>query len=87
MPFDPTLPDHLAAGGNFRLRTRLGALDITQWVPGIDAEQAWATLDASAIELDFDGSAIRVCSLEDLRTMKRTAARAQDLVDLERLED
>ncbi len=85
LPFDPRDPDDLAEGGNFRLRTRLGALDVMQWVPGLDAEQAFVTLDANAIQLDLDGSAIRVCSLNDLRTMKRTAGRPQDLVDLEQL--
>jgi acylphosphatase len=85
LPFDPRDADDLAAGGNFRLRTRLGALDVMQWVPGFDAEQAFALLDANAIQLDLDGSAIRVCSLEDLRRMKLTAGRPQDLVDLEQL--
>lgn len=85
LPFDPTSAEDLAEGGNFRLRTRLGALDIMQWVPGIDAEQAFAQLDAGAVELSFDGSAIRVCSLAALRTMKRTAGRPQDLLDLEQL--
>ncbi len=85
LPFDPREADDLAEGGNFRLRTRLGALDVMQWSPGFDAEQAFATLDANAIQLDLDGSAIRVCSLEDLRIMKRTAGRPQDLVDLELL--
>jgi len=83
--FDPRRAEDLAEGGNFRLRTRLGALDVMQWVSGFDVDHAFATLDASAIELDLDGSAIRVCSLEHLRLMKRTAGRPQDLVDLERL--
>lgn len=85
LPFDPRRAEDLAEGGNFRLRTRLGALDVMQWVPGFGVDQAFATLDASAIELDLDGSAIRVCSLEHLRLMKRTAGRPQDLVDLEQL--
>ena len=37
LPFDPLDPADLGDGGNFRLSTRLGALDIMQWVPGIDA--------------------------------------------------
>jgi len=85
LPFDPQDPNDLAGGGNFRLRTRLGALDVMQWVPGVDAEHAFVALDADALELDLDGSAIRVCSLAHLRTMKRTAGRPQDLVDLEQL--
>jgi len=85
LPFDPREADDLAEGGNFRLRTRLGALDVMQWIPGFDAVQAFATRDANAVQLDLDGSAIRVCSLEDLRIMKRTAGRPQDLADLELL--
>ncbi len=85
LPFDPRRASDLAEGGNFRLRTRLGALDVLQWVPGFDTDQAFATLDATAVELDLDGSAIRVCSLPHLRLMKRAAGRPQDLLDLEQL--
>ncbi len=85
LPFDPCDPHDLAQGGNFRLRTRLGALDVMQWVPGVGDEHGFATLDADAIEIDLDGSTIRVCSLKNLRMMKRTAGRPQDLVDLAQL--
>src|SRR5829696_8560247 len=34
-PADPTRPKDLAAGANFRLQTRLGDLDVMQWLPGI----------------------------------------------------
>src|ERR1700677_115696 len=37
-PYDPTDPEQLAQGANFRLATRLGPLDIMQWVSGIDEE-------------------------------------------------
>lgn len=87
LPFDPRRADDLAAGGNFRLRTRLGDLDVMQWLPGIEGEHAFATLDADAVELDFEDSVVRVTSLADLRTMKRAAGRPQDLVDLEQLPD
>jgi hypothetical protein len=85
MPFDPLNAEDLAAGGNFRLSTRLGALDLMQWVPGIDAEQAFAVLDADAVEVDYQGEPLRVCSLKHLRAMKETAGRPQDLLDLENL--
>jgi len=85
LPFDPCDPTDLERGGNFRLSTRLGALDVMQWIPGFGADQTFSTLDAGAVEIDLDGSAIRVCSLKDLRTMKRTAGRPQDLVDLAQL--
>jgi len=35
-PYDPIDPEQLALGANFRLETRLGPLDIMQWVAGID---------------------------------------------------
>lgn len=40
-PYDPTDPDQLARGANFRLETRLGPLDIMQWVPGIEEDPAY----------------------------------------------
>ena len=36
-PFEPTSPEDLAAGANFRLETRLGDLDVMQWSPGLRA--------------------------------------------------
>jgi hypothetical protein len=43
-PLDPTNADDLRQGANFRLETALGDLDIMQWVPGVDADQAYAEL-------------------------------------------
>lgn len=85
MPFDPTRPEDLAEGGNFRLETPLGILDIMQWVPGIDAEQAYETLAGAAVKGEPFGIPVKVCSLGDLRRMKRAAGRPQDLIDLEDL--
>ena len=86
MPFDPTRSDDLGAGGNFRLETALGVLDIMQWIPGIEAEHAYPVLAADAeVALAF-GIKIRVCSLNALRTMKRAAGRPLDLQDLADLE-
>jgi hypothetical protein len=82
MPLDPTSPDDLAEGGNFRLQSPLGALDVMQWVPGIDADQAFATLAADAVAADVDGVPVRISSLVHLRAMKRAAGRPQDLQDL-----
>src|SRR5947209_1712610 len=44
MPFDPTRAEDLAEGGNFRLDTRLGVLDIMQWVTGIESDRAYTFL-------------------------------------------
>ncbi len=84
-PYDPTDPAQLAEGANFRLDTSHGALDIMQWVPGIDTDSAYPELDQQAVEVAFRGAMIRVCGIEHLRTMKRTAARERDLMDLREL--
>ena len=85
LPFDPLDPEDLAEGGNFRLHTRLGALDVMQWIPGIDADHAYPVLAAEAVTVDLRGAALRVCSLAHLRLMKQTAGRPQDLLDLQNL--
>ena len=82
MPLDPTRAEDLAQGGNFRLETPLGVLDLMQWVPGIAADHAYATLAADAESAQAFGIDIRVCSLNALRVMKRAAGRPQDLQDL-----
>jgi hypothetical protein len=74
--------EDLAAGGNFRLETSLGVLDVMQWVPGIDADRAYDRLRPGSREAIAFGIPIRVCSLSDLRAMKRAAGRPQDLQDL-----
>lgn len=84
-PFDPTRADDLQAGANFRLETRLGDLDIMQWVAGIDADKAYDVLDGDAIAGDLDGIPLRVCGLDHLVAMKRAAGRPRDLDDLKRL--
>jgi hypothetical protein len=82
MPFDPTRSEDLAHGGNFRLATPLGVLDIMQWIPGIEADSAYPTLAADAETASAFGIEIQVCSLAALRVMKRAAGRPQDLQDL-----
>jgi hypothetical protein len=84
-PFDPTRPADLEAGANFRLETRLGDLDVMQWVAGIDAEPAYAALAAEAMTGELGGIPLRVCGLEHLVAMKRAAGRPRDLDDLQRL--
>ena len=84
-PYDPTDPMQLAEGANFRLDTNHGALDIMQWVPGIEADPAYPELAPQALEVAFRGTNVKVCGIEHLRTMKRTAAREHDLMDLREL--
>lgn len=82
MPFDPIRVEDLARGGNFRLETSLGVLDIMQWVAGIDAEHAYPALARDAVQATAFGVELRVCSLAALRQMKRAAGRPRDLQDL-----
>lgn len=90
--FDPSeLPmsvmriDDPMQGGNFRLSTDLGDLDIMQWASGIDADDLFEALATHTLEAEVEGTAMRVCSLDHLRAMKRAAGRPQDLEDLKRL--
>jgi hypothetical protein len=53
--FDPTSADDLAQGGNFRLRTTLGHLDVLQWVSGVDGEHAYDVLSADAVDAEVEG--------------------------------
>ena len=78
-PFDPTRPEDLRAGANFRLETRLGDLDVMQWLAGIDEDPAYDSLAASAVVGELDGIPLRVCGLEHLIAMKLAAGRPRDL--------
>jgi len=51
-------------------------------VPGVPG---FAALDGGAITTDLLGVSVKVCSLADLRTMKRARGSSQDRADLERL--
>lgn len=84
--YDPTDPEQLAQGANFRLETRLGPLDIMQWVAGIDEDPAYPALARDAITVDFRGGPLLVCGLEHLLAMKQAAGREQDLHDLRELD-
>ncbi len=85
-PFDPKDPAQLAQGANFRLETRLGPLDIMQWVAGIEGDVAYTELAGEAVTVPFRGRELLVCGLRHLRAMKLAAGREQDLLDLRELE-
>ena len=82
MPFDPTDPDDLALGSNYRLQTPDGVLHVRQWVPGIPGAHAYATLAPDAVGAEVGGTPIRICSLTHLRRMKRTSGNLRDIQDL-----
>lgn len=85
LPADPRDPEDLAHGGNFRLMTDLGVLDVLQWVSGVDTDNLYAELHADALTGEFEGIPVRACGLTHLRAMKRAAGRPRDLDDLEHL--
>ena len=81
---DPLDPQALALGGNWVLLTRLGRLDLMQWLG--DAP-LWEELSPSAVEEKIGGVLIKFVSYEDLVKLKELAARPEDLVDLKRLRE
>jgi predicted nucleotidyltransferase len=85
IPMSATRVEDLSQGGNFRLVTNLGDLDVLQWVSGIEVDDLYAELYPHTLLGNIEGIPIRVCGLEHLRTMKRAAGRPQDLEDLKRL--
>jgi hypothetical protein len=85
MPADPTRVEDLAQGGNFRLETDLGALDIMQWISGVDTDDLFIELDRNALAFMLDDVRVRYCSLPHLRAMKTAAGRPRDLDDLQHL--
>lgn len=80
-PLDPAV---LGEGGNWVLATRLGRLDIMQW---IGDEALWERLAPAAIEDEVGGLKIKMISYEDLVALKRLAGRPEDLADLQRLDE
>jgi hypothetical protein len=85
LPADPRNADDLAMGGNFRVETDLGVLDVMQWVNSTDGELTYEELAADAIEAQPWGIPVRVCSRERLIAMKRQAGRPRDQDDLAHL--
>ncbi len=79
---NPLDPRALGEGGNWVLATRLGRLDIMQW---IGEQGLWEKLAPAAIEDQIGGLAIKVIGYEDLVALKELAGRPEDLLDLERL--
>lgn len=79
---DPLDPAVLALGGNWVLLTRLGRLDVMQWV-GDDA--LWDKLSPAAVEDEIGGLLIKVVGYDDLVLLKEQAGRPEDLTDLQRM--
>lgn len=74
----------LVSGERVLIDTMLGPLDVVQ---GLDGVPHYAELAERAVDVEIWDVTVRVCSLEDLRNMKRTADRTRDRADLEDLDD
>ncbi len=73
----------LASGEQVAIETDLGRLDVVQ---GLDGVPSYADLRSRASDAEILGVAVAVCSIEDLKGMKRAAGRTRDLADLEDLD-
>ena len=79
---DPLEPGVLELGGNWVLSTRLGRLDVMQW---IGDHPLWEELAPGAIEDAIGDLPIKVVAYDDLVRLKELAGRPEDLADLQRL--
>lgn len=81
MPIAFSLEGLIEGGGNWVLVTRLGRVDVMQWVAGVES---YAELRANADSEDIPeiGGRVWFAGLEDLLQMKREAGRPQDLIDI-----
>lgn len=73
----------LRAGDKTLVRTSLGEVDVLQGLPQIPR---YDELAPRATSTELEGIQVKVCSLEDLRAMKRAGDRPLDRLDLEALE-
>jgi len=73
----------LASEERVMIETPLGPLDVVRGLPGVPV---YEELASRATEVSLLGVRVRVCSLSDLRAMKRAAGRTRDLADLEDLD-
>ncbi len=85
----PELPainlENLEQGGNWLLRTRLGRLDVMQYVDGMSSYERLRK-GAIAPELPGFAQSPRFAGYEDLIAMKQAAGREEDLRDIAELE-
>jgi len=81
---NPVDPAALELGGNWVLSTRLGRLDVMQWIGDMPL---WEELSPSAIEDDIASLPIKIVSFENLVRLKEIAGRPEDKLDLQRLRE
>jgi predicted nucleotidyltransferase len=81
---DPLDPGALELGGNWVLATRLGRLDVMQW---IGDHPLWEELSPRSIEDSVGDLPMRFVGYDDLIRLKELAGRPEDLADLQRLRE
>jgi predicted nucleotidyltransferase len=79
----PSIAGQLASGDRVAIETEFGLVDVVQ---GLDGVPIFEELRSRATETEILGVRVAVCSIEDLKTMKRAAGRTRDLADLEDLD-
>jgi predicted nucleotidyltransferase len=78
-----SIAEVLASGEQVAIETDLGRLDVVQ---GLDGVPSFEVLRSRATEAEILGSAVWICSREDLKAMKQAAGRTRDLADIEDLD-
>jgi hypothetical protein len=78
-----SIAGQIASGEQVAIETDLGRLDIVQ---GLDGIPAYDELNTRSTKAEILGVEVAVCSIEDLKAMKRAAGRTRDLADLEDLD-
>jgi hypothetical protein len=81
MPVELSLEALIEGGGNWALYTRLGRLDVMQWVKGIDSYDALRA-NAQRVDEPSIGHPIWVAGRDDLVSMKEAAGRDIDRIDI-----
>ncbi len=81
---DPLDPQALATGGNWVLTTRLGRLDVMQW---IGDHPLWEEMSTDAVVDEIAGIRMKIIDYSGLVRLKELAGRPEDVADLQRLRE